>query len=323
MTSTRVGLAQWRETSALKVPNESKWELRSLKADVQTAELRAFVAVVDAASFSRAAEQLGLSQPTISLRLKNLEDRLGIRLLDRQNGIVPTAVGRGIYYQARKIIEGLDEIGVAADRARQLEVGHLRLGFSTPHVAMAALQSFTDRYPSVTLELHQRNSWALIDDLNACSIDAAILTLDDDSVPGIACQLLEEQHLAAIVPADHDLIGRTDIGWREVSQYPVIMQRQHSMTRTMVDRAMERHGAAPAKVLEVPRRETLRDAVLAGLGVGFLFRAEIGNDTRLAHLDLPNGGAPSGVYVACLSEAKGLAVVDAFVSCALEISTTA
>jgi DNA-binding transcriptional LysR family regulator len=73
-------------------------------------------------------------------------------------------------------------------------------------------------------------------------------------------------------------------------------------------------------VLEVPRREALRDAVLARLGVGFLFRAEIGNDTRLAHLDLPNGGAPSGVYVACLSEAAGLAVVDAFVDCALEIS---
>jgi DNA-binding transcriptional LysR family regulator len=270
--------------------------------------LRAFVAVVGTASFSRAAEQLGMSQPTISLRVKSLEDRLGIRLLDRQNGVVPTVVGRGIYYQARKIIEGLDEIGVAASRARQLEVGHLRLGFSTPHVAMAALKSFSDRYPSVTLDLHQRNSWALIDDLNACSIDVAVLTLDNDSIPGIACRLLEEQHLAAIVPVGHDLAGRADIGWSDVSEHPVIVQRQPSMTRTMVDRAMERHG------------EALRDAVLARLGVGFLFRAEIGNDTRLAHLDLPNGGAPSGVYVACLSEAAGLAVVDAFVDCALEIS---
>jgi DNA-binding transcriptional LysR family regulator len=294
--------------------------VRPLKADVQTAELRAFVAVVGTASFSRAAEQLGMSQPTISLRVKSLEDRLGIRLLDRQNGVVPTVVGRGIYYQARKIIEGLDEIGVAASRARQLEVGHLRLGFSTPHVAMAALKSFSDRYPSVTLDLHQRNSWALIDDLNACSIDVAVLTLDNDSIPGIACRLLEEQHLAAIVPVGHDLAGRADIGGSDVSEHPVIVQRQPSMTRTMVDRAMERHGVAPARVLEVPRREALRDAVLARLGVGFLFRAEIGNDTRLAHLDLPNGGAPSGVYVACLSEAAGLAVVDAFVDCALEIS---
>ncbi|MDV6228669.1 LysR family transcriptional regulator, partial [Nitratireductor aquimarinus] len=122
-----------------------------MKADVQTAELQAFVAVVSTASFSRAAEQLGMSQPTISLRVKNLEDRLGVRLLDRQNGVVPTVVGRGLYYRARKIVDGLKEFGVAASQARQLELGQLRFGFSTPHIAMTALKTFTERYPRMMI----------------------------------------------------------------------------------------------------------------------------------------------------------------------------
>ncbi len=104
--------------------------------EMNTSDLRAFVFVIEYGSFSRAAAELGLSQPTVSLRLRHLEERLGLRLLERRHGVVLTPVGRGLYNRARQVLAQLERFERSAEDLAQLRDGRLRVGISTPRFAM-------------------------------------------------------------------------------------------------------------------------------------------------------------------------------------------
>ena len=145
--------------------------------EMNTSDLRAFVYVIELGSFSRAAEALGVSQPTVSLRLRHLEDRLGLKLLERRHGIALTPVGRSLYNRARQVLAQLERFERSAEDLAQLRDGRLRVGISTPRFAMRLLGRFRNAHPGVSLELSLGNSDTLLDRLQRSEIDAAIMTL--------------------------------------------------------------------------------------------------------------------------------------------------
>ncbi len=285
-------------------------------ADPQLADLRAFAAVHETGSFSRAAQVLGISQPSVSIRLQNLEDYLGFKLVDRRPGAALTEIGRPIYGHVKQILAQVDAFGAAGRGLKGLQAGYLRVGFSTPPQAMALIGRFRQANPAVRLGLSQSNTWSLLDALKKSEIDIAIMTMSGPPSEQFSCVLLERQRLAAMVPAGHLLAGQGKVTWRRVFEEPILLRGAPSMTFTQVQREAAQHGLALDPFLELPSREAIREAVASGLGVGLAFASEIGFDHRIAVCEIEDAEEVNSVYVVGPADLGGAPAIAAFMELA-------
>jgi DNA-binding transcriptional LysR family regulator len=295
-------------------------EPRLRSADIPVAELRAFAAVVEHGGFSRAADALAISQPTVSLRLQNLEEHLGLRLLDRRSGVTLTEPGRELYNRARQILTQIDQFDATAGDLRALRSGRLRVGFSTPAFAMPALGRLRRAHPDLSLALSAGNTASLIAEIEACAIDAAIMTLRAPP-DGLATRLIAEQELILLSPAGPDA-PRT-LNWDDLASATVILREKGSITRELFEEAAAQSGARPAKLLEAPTREAVREAVAAGLGLGVVLSGEAGRDARIAASPIEGVKTRGGVYVAAAPDARALPAVAALFDVAAPGAATA
>jgi len=283
-------------------------ETRTRGGDISFAELIAFAAVVDHGSFSRAAEVLSISQPTVSLRLQNLEERLGLRLLDRRNGILLTDPGRELYNRARQILSNVDAFHATVGDLKALRKGRLRVGFSTPAFAMPALRSLRASNPDLILRLSVGNTTMLVGAIEDCAIDAAIMTLRTPPL-NLAARPMAEQRLIGLV-AQGSPIGAA-LDWEGLSRETIIIREPGSMTRELFEDEARRSGLQPAQIIEAPTREATREAAAAGLGVAIVLSGEAGEDARVRQVDLGEVACVGSVYVAASREARNLPSVSA------------
>ena len=280
--------------------------------DPQLADLRAFAAVHEAGSFSRAAHVLGISQPTVSIRLQNLEEYLGFKVIDRRSGASLTEMGRPIYGRVKQILAQVDAFGATARGLEGLQAGFLRIGFSTPPQAMALIGRFRLANPGVRLGLSQSDTWSLLDALKKSEIDIAIMTMSGPPSEQFSSVLLERQRLAAMVPAGHRLAAQRRVTWRDLFDEPILLRAAPSMTFTQVEREAAQHGLALDPFLELPSREAIREAVATGLGVGLAFASEIGADHRIVACEIEDAEEANSVYVVGPAELGGLPAIAAF-----------
>lgn len=265
--------------------------------DPQLADLRAFAAVHECGSFSRAAQRLGISQPSVSIRLQNLEDFVGFKLIDRRPGAALTEMGRPIYGRVKQILAQVDAFGATARGLEGLQVGYLRIGFSTPPQAMALIGRFRTANPGVRLELSQSNTWSLLEALKKTKIDIAIMTMSGPPSDQLSGVRIERQRLAAMVPAGHALAAQGRVSWQRLFEEPILLRGAPSMTFTQVEREAAQHGLSLDPFLELPSREAIREAVACGLGVGLAFASEIGSDHRIAVCEIEDAEVANSVYV--------------------------
>ncbi len=284
--------------------------------DPQLADLRAFALVHESGSFSQAAQILGISQPTVSIRLQNLEDLVGFKLIDRRHGAALTEMGRPIYGRVKQILAQVDAFGAAARELEGLRAGFLRIGFSTPPQAMTLVGRFRHAHPGVRLSLTQSNTWSLLDALRKSEIDIAIMTMSGPPSDQFSGILLERQRLAAMVPAGHPLAVQGKTSWRRLFEEPILLRGAPSMTFTQIEREAARHGLALEPFLELPSREAIREAVATGLGVGLAFASEIGSDHRIAVCEIEDAETANSVYVVGPVDLGGVPAVAAFMEIA-------
>jgi len=284
-------------------------------------ELEAFVAVVEQGSFSRAALWLGLSQPTVSQRVQTLETSCGLRLLDRAHGVRLTASGREIYNKARAVLAGARDIEATAQELGALARGRLKVGFSTPSVAMRVLAQLKTENPAVEITTRQGNTAELLQMIAACEIDVGVMTLLE--VPdGVRAALIAPQRPLLAVAADSPLSRRRAITLAEVADQTLILREDGSLTRQVVETACRNAGLPLRATLVMPTREAVKEAAAAGLGVGVVLSGEMGSDTRLAALEITDCAGAGGVYAVGLSETEGLPFVDAFFDACAQADVT-
>ncbi|ARP93512.1 LysR substrate-binding domain-containing protein [Bordetella genomosp. 13] len=272
--------------------------------------LRAFVAIAETGSFSQAAAQLGVAQPTVSIQLTNLEQSCGVLLLHRRPRVKLTEAGCEVFLRARQILSRLDGLEAYARDMQHLERGSLAVGTSTPAFAMPLLSSFMVAQPAIAIRTTIGNTSELIDDLAQCRIDVAVMTLQEP-VPNMRCTLLFPQRLMACVPVGADTAARTEIHIAELAGHPLVMREQGSMTRKLLETAMREKGLAPRVRLEVGSREAVIEAVAAGLGSGILLEGEVRSDTRLHQMMLAGTSIVGGVYAVTLKEGADIPAINA------------
>jgi DNA-binding transcriptional LysR family regulator len=249
--------------------------MRSLNLD----QLRAFDEVVSSGSFSAAAKRLSLTQPAVSLQVRELERRLGVRLIERVGRRVgPTEAGRDLIPHISRI-----HAAVAAARERMAEhagtaVGRVRLGTGATaciYFLPPLLRDLRDRFPRLEIEVRTGNTPEILAALDHNAVDVALVTLPAAGRAFQATPLLRDE-IVAVFPAEHDA-PEGAMSAATLARLPLVLYEPGGNSRRIIDDWFSRAGTAPKPVMELGNIEAIKELVGAGLGCGLLPRLALRN----------------------------------------------
>lgn len=234
--------------------------------------LRTFIEVVRQGSFSKAAETLFATQSGVSKAIKQLEDELGIMLIERfKKGNVPTAAGEIVYRSGIKLLADRDDLLKELDEIRGLKQGRLRLGISpvgSSTLFAPLFVRYSQRYPGIEVELIEHGSDKLAECLRAGDIDFAgtLLPISEE----FDCQPIRSEPLVALLGASHPMAARKSISLLELKDTPFILFGSGFALHRMILDASYRAGFEPKVVAQSSQIDFMLELVSAGLGVAFL-----------------------------------------------------
>ncbi|MDD9876252.1 MAG: LysR substrate-binding domain-containing protein [Magnetovibrio sp.] len=281
-------------------------------------QLRAFHAVARDGGFSAAAERLGLTQPALTIQVRNLERTYGLRLFERAgDGVRLTGAGRELFRLTGEFFGVQDRIAAFLSASRDLETGELNLAADGPHLAAQLIAAFRARYPAVRVSLALGNASEVWRDLAENRADAVIAAAQPAD-PANHVVALGEGRLVMLAAAGHGWADRGRIAIGELQGADAVLRERLSNTRRTVNRALREAGVSLGRVLELDSREAVVEAVAAGLGVGFVFSSEVTPDPRVRAVDLDGVAAVNREVVACLNSRRGSHVVRAFLDVAAD-----
>ena len=237
--------------------------------DITLAPLRALQAVARHGSFSRAATELGLTQPAVSMQISQLESRVGMPLLERvgKRAIPPEAGELLLAHAARAFLEleaGLERVR----RLRGIVAGRLRLGTSASisiYLLPPLLRRFRTRYPETELVIVTGNASEIVASVAANDLDLGIVSLPVRARELVVAPFYRDE-LVAIAPPARTWPARRPVGARELAAEPLILFERGATLRRVIDAWFQRGGAPPARVMEMGNTEAIKKLVQAGLG---------------------------------------------------------
>lgn len=274
-------------------------------------QIRAFDAVAREGSFSRAAEVLGLTQPALTIQVKALEERHGLKLLHRDGrGVRLTEAGERLFTLSRQLASLEEMIDDTLEASSDLQRGELRLAVDGPHIVMGLFAQFLARHPQVRLSVSMGNTQMVRQRLLDRHVDVGILPLIADHPRVHAVPLWRHRGLL-IVSHDHRFAGRERVALRELDGEPMIGREDGSTTQALVNAALAKVGIEPRIVLELGSREALVEAVAVGLGCGIVWELEALASSRVSAIPIENDELITTDYVACLKSERERAIVKA------------
>ncbi|MBB3063812.1 LysR substrate-binding domain-containing protein [Limibacillus halophilus] len=291
-----------------------------MNSPINKLQLRSFHAVAEEGSFTKAADRLGVSQPTLSEQVRALEQRYGVRLFERVGrGVDLTDLGRRLRDVTRRITA--DEVAAEAllASARGLRSGRLRVMADAPHLLLPILGLFHRRHPEIQLSIGFGNTSAVRLALKDRRCDVAVLP-DLENDPGVVSQLLRRDRLIAMVARDQVWRERRSVGLEDLLQQTLLLREQGSGTRARLERALAEACLTPTNTLEVGSREAIAEAAAAGLGVGVVSESEFGHDRRLRKLEIRGANLTTSEYLVCLAIKSEEPTVRALLEAAQELA---
>ncbi len=249
-------------------------------------QLEVFLGVTQAKSFSRAAERIHLSQPTLSEHMRELEEELGVRLFVRHpRSVSLTEAGRIFGDYATRVVATLAAGRQALAELDGLQRGSLVVGASTTpgtYVLPALIARFRDAYPGITVALRIANSRIVEERIRDGDVDVAVIG-GHMLGPGERCVTAGiGDELQLIVRAKHPIGAK--ISGAKLSREPLLIREEGSATRQVTERALREAGIIVRPAMELDHTETIKRAVLAGLGIAFVSRYAIEDEVRARRL---------------------------------------
>lgn len=236
-------------------------------------QLRYFCGVADTGSFSRAAEQAHVSQPSLSQQIRKLEDELGARLFDRLGRTVRlTDVGKAFLPRARTVLRELEAARGEAVESKDTLAGPIVVGVIptvAPYLLPPHLAAYSRKFPQVRLTVVEEITPVLLERLRASAIDVAILALPIRGHEFEALPLLTERLFAAL-PRKHRFAARRSLSLKDLGAEPFLLLRDGHCFRDTAVAACDRVRVTPEVVFESGQFSSLLGLVGAGMGVSLV-----------------------------------------------------
>lgn len=244
-------------------------------------QLELFEAIARLGSFTRAAEELFLTQPTVSMQIKKLSDIVGMPLFEQVGKkIYLTDIGHELHRTCRGISEHLSNFEMIAADMKGLKKGKLRLAVVTTakYFAPRLLGTFCQLYPGVDVSLKVSNRERVLERLAGNLDDLYILGQPPEDVDVVAEAFLENI-LVVIAPASHPLAKKKKIPLERLAREPFLLREPGSGTRIAIEKLFGELGLKLNMRMELGSNEAIKQAVIGGLGVSVLSSHTLESDT--------------------------------------------
>ncbi|MGE5465799.1 MAG: hydrogen peroxide-inducible genes activator [Ignavibacteria bacterium] len=233
-------------------------------------ELKYIVALARERHFGRAAEKCFVSQPTLSVAVKKLEDELGAILFERgQNEVRTTPVGEQIVAQAERVLAEAGRVKELADAAGDPLAGPLRLGAIYtigPYLLPKLVPLVKERAPKMPLMIEENFTDRLLESLKRGDLDVAVLALPI-AEPGLVAQAVYDESFRVLVPVGHSWAKKKNVAPDELLDQPLLMLGRGNCFRDQVLDLCNAAGEGGPQVLEGSSLETIRHMVASGVGI--------------------------------------------------------
>jgi aminoethylphosphonate catabolism LysR family transcriptional regulator len=275
-------------------------------------QLRSFHAVATTGSFTKAAEALHVSQPTITTQVGQLEALYKVELFYRTGRRVrPTEMGERLLQLSRQMFSLESEAVQLLRESGELRSGHLRVAAVGPSHVTKMLVAFNQRYPGIKVTVSTGNSQDVLDRLADYSADV-----------GVLAQIAGDKRFVSVPYSDHPLVifcstqhrfaRRRSIRTAELQGERLILREPGSTTRKAIESALRSAKVTPEVVMEVGSREIIREAVAQGVGIAAVSEVEYVPGPGLHAVRLDDAKVRTHAHVVCLAERRDMSMVRAF-----------
>ncbi len=236
-------------------------------------QLQIMDTIVRLGSFTRAAEELFLTQPTVSLQMKKLAEAVGAPLFQTLGRTIePTDAGREVHAACQSILRSLSNLEIRLADLKGLRCGRLRVGIITTatYVAPELLGAFSRRYPGIDISLNVTNRDQLSERLAAHDDDLYVMGQQNELGNEIDVIPFAPNPLVMVARSDHPLAGERQIPLSALAQEPLIIREPGSGVRDAILEHFATAGIQPQIRMQLGSSETIKQAILGGLGISAL-----------------------------------------------------
>ncbi len=286
--------------------------------NVTLKQLRMFRAAVEGRSFAAAAQATHVTPPAVTAQMKLLEEEVGLPLFERDaQGLTPTAAGREILDASRRLEKILDDARSSVEALRTPDGGRVTVGVvsTAKYFAPMLLAAFAREHPRVELELVVGNRSDIVSRFEAGDLDLTIMGRPPEDVPLESALIGAHPHVVVAAPTD-PLAGERRIDPARFADRTFLVREPGSGTRTLMEHFLARSGIHPKIGMEIGSNETIKQAVIAGLGLTFIsahtVAAEV-EDRRLVVLDVVGLPLWRRWYVVRLARKKAMPATRALI----------
>ncbi len=237
-------------------------------------QLKVFETVARHLSFSRAAKELFLSQPAVSMQIKQLEENVSLPLFEQMGKRIHlTEAGNELYHYSREILQRLTDLETALEELKGMDRGKLNIAVVTTanYFTPQLLAKFCQRHKNITVSLNVSNRESVLKQLDDNIIDLAIMGQPPEGLD-VVSQSFMENPLVVVAPPDHSLCKKTKIPVKRLAQEVFLVREPGSGTRNAMERFFRQHSAQIRTGMETDTTEAIKQAVQAGMGLGIMSR---------------------------------------------------
>ena len=283
-----------------------------------SAELKAFYRVAQLGSMTQAAKKLGLSQPTVTTQIRQLESQYAVELFYRGGRrLTLTEDGVRLMPMVKALLQQEADIEFFLRNSGQ-GMGALRIAATAPYYILDLVKAFRERLPQIDVSVDIGNSQQVLEALEEYRVDIAVSSqlLED---PRLIRRVLGSDPLVLAVHRNHPLAALDHVPLAALAGHCLLMREQGSTTRRLTEDLLASAGVGVGPLLEIGSRESIREAVLRNIGISIIARQEVPHDPQLRVLTLENAPVIHE-YLYCLKERKAARLPAAFLGLAQEMS---
>jgi DNA-binding transcriptional LysR family regulator len=250
-------------------------------------QLRAFFLAARERSMTRAAEALFVTQPAVTMQIKSLEESLKVKLLKKRGRLLElTRTGALLFGYAERVFEIVDEMEHVVSRYSDLSGGSLIIGTTRSfarHLMPGLLSRFQEEFPGVKISLEVGSSQEIADDLMEFKYDLGII---GKLSYGNKLRIIDysREEFCLVTSPEHRLAEEKSVSLKELKNEPIIIREEGSGSRYAILSMLGDHGFSPSVLIEAGSVEFIKEYVIKGHGISFLYVPEIEREVKMGLL---------------------------------------